>query len=329
MPATGTAPPLRVHTLPMDKHNLNTLPTQVVQTTGFLHHFLGGYDPPELHLVQVRSEPSLGRGNGAAGWVMFGGNHLPETLTGPADGAGFEVREWAFREDYPHPEATVVARQLAQQAFSQTTWPASVEDVWLGRALSEAYAWFYVQAACGTGDLETRRWGVEERVSQWHDREPWWSLTQAADARNCGHHVQDWSGPYVLGWSLRHRIGDDAFFRATQVLVARQVGQPMTTDQAQAASEAVSGIELDAFFEGSVHQGHLAPSLALWPAGGPGPDHRWGDRPGHLGGPDRWRGRLHPDPEGPGGRGRNRLEPGAARLVEVTVARCGPCQDAP
>ena len=55
-------------------------------------------------------------------------------------------------------------------------------------------------------------------------------------------------GPYVLLHMLRGRLGDDAFFRALDTYARSESGRPATTEALQAAFEASSGRDLDAFF---------------------------------------------------------------------------------
>jgi hypothetical protein len=230
--------------------------------------------------------------------VAWLGDFLPDYSLGEIDVyqrssvLAFEARSRGFREAYPgivgvervHITAigssipgvdsylaqSMIARQVAHQFWGQRIAVASGRDTWIGPALADAYAGFYLHAAFGSevyeerisSQLESIENPTEHALNQNSINRTYrpLSLTGATDLSEISSKLLADYGAYLAADMIRLRIGDDAYFRAMDRL-ARQIGSTsrsrLTTDDLQAAFEYTSGQDLSDFFDYWIHGGFI------------------------------------------------------------------------
>ncbi len=248
-PSEEGLPGVRAAVLPQDRVNLDAFPRQAIQTIGFMERMLGAYPHTEVELVQATEDTNLG----GQGVVIVGGENYPEMLQDPDQ----SVSAGSPYDHHPYLEASIVARGIAQQYFGQLMMPASTYDEWLTRSLPEAWAWFYTRAAFGRLSMNARLKYTQQIVEKQDGPEPFYSLTHANAFQRYRASTYYHYGPYVLGWMLRKRIGDTAFFRGMAILAEQKAWQRITTDDLQRAWEHTSGEDLGPFFDWWIHGGYI------------------------------------------------------------------------
>jgi hypothetical protein len=263
-PASDDSPAVRVHLFSNTAQYLPQFGPEVRRVVAYLDRFLPAFPVDEVDVYQGSSVlVSEARDSGFRRTHpgMVGVERVKVTSVGSASAAESED---------PHMAQTMVARQVAHQYWGQHIAPASGRDVWIGAALSDAYAAFYVRSAFGNEAYEARMSGLRGAIEDPTEyrsnqdtlnraRRPL-SLTGATRFTDVSSKLRADYGAYLAADMIRLRIGDFAYFYALDRL-ARQIGtvpgSRLSTDDLQAAFEASSGQDLSDFFDYWVHGGFL------------------------------------------------------------------------
>jgi len=158
----------------------------------------------------------------------------------------------------------VFTHELAHQWWGQLAQPASLDDRWMVESFAEMYACMAVakiheDARICLDERENTRKLLEGNPPALADHRVSASLVEAYRGGPRGLVVYQY-GPYVLQQMLRPRLGNDSFFLALDHLLREHPREPITNERLQAAFEAVSGRDLDDFFDFWVRQG-IIPSV--------------------------------------------------------------------
>ncbi|MBN1337397.1 MAG: hypothetical protein JXB39_15680, partial [Deltaproteobacteria bacterium] len=268
-------PAVRVHLFPATMSALRAFPPEVRRVVSFLDRFLPDFPLQEVEALQL---PSTFVQQALVGTL---GDAAPGIVAVRSIKASEAGETSAVEAEDPNLGRTQVARGVAYQVFGQSLKPASARDAWLGRALPEAYAAFYVRAAVGRKDFDARMEGVRKNLEDPADRlrgrdalevgDRPLSLTGATASSDVSVKRRNEYGLFVLSWMLRHRLGDEPFFRGLDWFAQRRAGTRITTEDLQAAMEAASGQDLDDFFDTWVHGGRI-PRLGIEVRTEPDPD---------------------------------------------------------
>jgi hypothetical protein len=265
-PAASGMPAVRVHLFPATMGALRAFPPEVRRVVSFLDRFLPDFPLQEVEALQL---PSTFVQQALTGTLGDAAPGLVAVRSIKASEAG---ETSAVEAEDPNLGRTQVARGVAYQVFGQSLRPASARDAWLGQALPEAYAAFYVRAAMGRTAFDDRMKGVRKDLEDPEDRirgrdvlevarRPL-ALTGAAASSDVSMKRRSEYGLFVVASMLRQRLGDEPFFRGLDRFAEQRAGSRITTEDLQAAMEAASGQELDDFFDTWVDGGRI-PELDL------------------------------------------------------------------
>jgi aminopeptidase N len=173
--------------------------------------------------------------------------------------------ESAWRSELPHLEEGTMSHEIAHQWWGALVRNARLEDRWFLESLAETYSCVFLAAAYGPKTCVTRQDAWKKEIEAKESPRVSWGLTRAPSA-GWSVRVYDY-GPYILGHALRGRIGDQAFFGALDAWARDRTNTPATTAGLQAAFEATSGQDLEAFFDQWVDDGFVPALSGDWSAG--------------------------------------------------------------
>lgn len=150
-----------------------------------------------------------------------------ETQTRPTFGSDAlaDGRTWAL------------AHEIAHQWFGNAVTPQRWEDLWLSESFATYSDWLYEDAERFV-DIDAR--AAELVPGQY-------AVTDPRAAANFSNTIYD-GGARALH-ALRLTVGDDAFFEVLRTWYADNDGGTVTTGDFQAHAEAVTGEDLDGFFD--------------------------------------------------------------------------------
>jgi aminopeptidase N len=137
----------------------------------------------------------------------------------------------------------LLAHELAHQWFGNAVSPAQWDDIWLNEGFATYSQWLWLEEA-GFGSVE--RQAAEALAALAPGGGP------VSDPDQLFGNVS-YDGGAVALHALRLTIGDEAFFEGARTWVHDHLDGSATTDDFQATIEAVSGRDLDEFFESWVH----------------------------------------------------------------------------
>jgi hypothetical protein len=158
----------------------------------------------------------------------------------------------------PYMEQTLLAREVARRYWSGLVQPAGLRDAWMSEVMPEVYASYYVRGVHGTQaffDWQESIRAVLEDPQEHTDRlgKPQnmsfsLALTDTGTMRSYGE-TRHYYGAYVVGNSLRYRVGENVYYQALDQLLEDKNGGFLTTEDLQASLERSSGVDLDDFFD--------------------------------------------------------------------------------
>lgn len=233
-PSIEGLPTMRINLFRTEAAGIAEFPPFLRSILAYYHQLLPPFPTTELEILQRRDA------FGHFTWTSNPGLVTVQQMK--TFGSGTSIRE-----DRPHLEAEVLAHEVAHQWWGASIQPARPEDGWMSETMATVYACLFVGAAYGPKDCEVRQesWRKTWEQMEAHGVE---GSMQGGRTRPYWSEIAYEYGPYVLLHMLRGRLGDDAFFRALDTYARSESGRPATTEALQAAFEASSGRDLDAFF---------------------------------------------------------------------------------
>jgi hypothetical protein len=247
-PSVQGLPAIRVNLFRDEAQGIAEFPPFLRTIVAYYQNILPPFPTGELELLQQRD------GMGRFTWTARQGLVTLQQMQ-------VYGGESSTRAGQPHLEAEVMAHEVAHQWWGSLVSPARAEDRWISETMANVYACLFVGAVYAQKDCDLRRDGWRRTWEK--DR----TVLSDASLRDAWGD-EEWIdvayeyGPYVMLHMLRRRLGDDAFFGALDGYARDRADRPSTTDRLQAAFEAASGRDLDAFFAFWVVGGFL-PSLEL------------------------------------------------------------------
>lgn len=149
-----------------------------------------------------------------------------------------------------------LAHELAHQWFGNAVSPATWRDIWLNEGFATYATWLWQGHSQGAAVFEQQ---VRDAYANLRRAGGGGGMTGDPGAQRLfdGNLVYN-RGALTLH-ALRLTIGDDAFFETLRTYYARHKHGNAATADFIAAAEAVSGVELDAFFDAWLYQPALPP----------------------------------------------------------------------
>ena len=149
-----------------------------------------------------------------------------------------------FFEDRENPTDSVVVHELAHQWVGDSLALARWQDIWLNEGFATYSEWLWSE--------DQGRGTAQELFDVWTSfpaDDPWWEVTIGDPGPDDLFAFQVYQRGAATLHALRLRIGDDAFFRLLRRWVALHRGGNVMIPQFTALAEAISGQDLDAFFD--------------------------------------------------------------------------------
>lgn len=139
----------------------------------------------------------------------------------------------------------IVVHELAHQWFGNSVSVDSWQDVWLKEGFATYAEWLWREHTDGSAARDALIRDVYA-----HPEQHWSSYPPVA--RPDPQHLLNWSvykrGALTLH-ALRHRVGDERFFRILQTYTEQHRGRTASTADFITLAEAISEQDLDAFFD--------------------------------------------------------------------------------
>nr|WP_246378001.1 M1 family aminopeptidase [Nocardioides ginsengisegetis] len=187
---------------------------------------------------------------GIVTWLERQLGHYPFADTGGLTTSlnpGFAL-ENQTRPTYPvltSEAVTTVVHELAHQWFGDSVAVANWRDIWLNEGAATFMEARYAETH---GGQSAQQW-LEYWYDTLADDADFWTLQVDDPGRD---HIFDWQvyqrGGMALQ-ALRHRIGNDDYWRLLRQWVHSRAGGNGSTRQFEALAEQVSGQQLDGFFK--------------------------------------------------------------------------------
>ena len=220
----------------------------------FPHREVDIYQTPAITPYQAKNQPPTESRHSA---VQI------QTIAITALGSTSELRE-----DNGRRAQSQIARQLASQYFEQVVIPEHSRDEWLSKALAESYAAFYIRAAYGIEDYDSRMTAMRRTIEKPEQESVLWKVADAKRRAispsgmtpfgDVPEKIRLEYSTYVLAEMLRLRIGDQAFFSGVEsALKSNKENRYLTTEAFQSAWEESSQQSLQNFFDFWVHGGFV------------------------------------------------------------------------
>ena len=248
-PPNTNLPALRLHLFPEEAETIASFPNEIWRIIQYYEQLLPQFPYTELELFQ---SPDM-----LYGYVWI----APHAMVSLRKAQVIDGDESYFRNDTPYLEQGVLAHEIAHQYWGHTSRPASLYDFWIAETFSEIYACLYVAAVYDPEACTTRMASWQEKWQEdlaLHNA----SLTRAYESAYQSMIVYNY-GPFLFNGLLRTRIGDDAFFRAMDVVMQLNPEQQVTTSELQTIFSAVTDPDVvERFFDYWVHGGFI-PALQL------------------------------------------------------------------
>jgi len=147
-----------------------------------------------------------------------------------------------FTDFGPSEVQNFLSHELAHQWFGDAVSPASWQDVWLNESFATYAAWMWAEHE-GDGTVDG---AAQAALTNGREVPP-----DAPGEYLFGDDVYE-GGATVLH-ALRRTVGDDTFFEIMRTWVSDNFGTSRTTDDFIAHAEAVSGQDLEEFFDTWLH----------------------------------------------------------------------------
>jgi hypothetical protein len=278
-PRARGMPAIRVNLLSRDRYYLEVFAPDLRAATAFFERLLPKlpyedielfqdadtsiYGEPRLFFTEAFSDNRSSPGRFTTGYNPDRVVRFARIGTGVTGGYGNAVGgpERRIRDAFPNLEKGELARQMARQWWGGNVRVAHKRDHWLIDTMSEVYALFFVQAAFGFEAYEQR---LDTARDVWERANPptgSMSLVDAPDSAFSAPIMYHY-GPYVLGWTLRRKLGERAFLKALDHFQEEYTDRTVTTEHLLAFLQSDTGVGLRDFFDFWVYGGWL-PELNL------------------------------------------------------------------
>ena len=183
-------------------------------------------------------------------------------VTSPATGGGMEA---ATAIMYGESSVTgqrstrwrnVIIHEVAHQWFGNAVTESDWDDVWLSEGFATYFTLLFIEHAYGRDEFVEGLRNAADRVWAWYADNPDYRVVHddLDDMRRVTSVATYQKGAWVLHM-LRKRMGDEAFWDGIRAYYASHVNGNASTEDFRAAMEAVSGQDLDTFFEQWLYDG--------------------------------------------------------------------------
>ncbi|WP_219923875.1 M1 family metallopeptidase [Nocardioides campestrisoli] len=139
---------------------------------------------------------------------------------------------------------STAAHELAHQWLGNRVGPRRWSDIWLNEGWAEYSSWLWTEFRGGTTTQEA----FDEVLAIPADDDFWTTVVSDPGRDDLFADAVYERGAATLH-ALRHRLGDAQFFQLAKSWIGAYGGQAVTTEQFRRLAEAVSGQDLDAFFD--------------------------------------------------------------------------------
>lgn len=148
----------------------------------------------------------------------------------------------------PNVDEFPVAHEIAHQWWGNSVTPADWDDLWLSEGFATYFDALFYEHVEGPQALRRRLETGAERLVALHERRPGAVVDPGVtDPQEKLTPVVYQKGAWVLHM-LRHRLGDERFFRGMRAFYRRYAGGNATTAELRQLLEAETGDSLEAFF---------------------------------------------------------------------------------
>ena len=139
---------------------------------------------------------------------------------------------------------STAAHELAHQWMGNRVGPRRWSDIWLNEGWAEYSSWLWTESRGGTTSQEA----FDEVLAIPADDDFWTTVVSDPGRDDLFADAVYERGAATLH-ALRHRLGDAQFFQLAKSWIGAYGGQAVTTEQFRRLAEAVSGQDLDVFFD--------------------------------------------------------------------------------
>jgi len=265
-PAAMDMPAVRVNLLNKDTYYLDVFAPELRRAVAFYERLLPDLRAHDLELFQHADERYSPR--------QYFTEAIPDNRMSPGrfttgrapDGvikmsrmsSSYETR---VRNNFPNWESNDIAVQMARQWWGGNVRVVHPRDHWVVDTLAETYGLLYLQAAFGAEALETRLETTRELWDRPNGPVGSMSLIDAPSSRYSAPAMLQY-GPYVFGWTLRWKLGEETLLAALDDFQETYSGQVVTTEQLMVHLQQHTGENLRDFFDFWVYGGWI-PTLDM------------------------------------------------------------------
>ena len=211
--------------------------SQIGPALDFFNGLFGPYPYGKLDVVQMPDDYEFGRA--LPSMLMLWGLYFQDAFSLDAN-----LHAHMYTE-VQHIFRGFLAHELAHQWWGGAVIPKTYRDAWLSEAMATYAADLYIEREIGAE-------GFREMLKRHADQARFADRHGAIDlGRRLGVHYQPIvyeKGAMVLHM-LRRTIGDEHFMNALSGFCRKNAGRLVTTEDFEAAVEAVAGREMDWFFD--------------------------------------------------------------------------------
>jgi aminopeptidase N len=164
----------------------------------------------------------------------------------------------------PNVDEFPVAHEIAHQWWGDSVTPADWDDLWLSEGFATYFDTLFYEHVEGPEALRRRMAEAAERVVKLQAKRPGPVVDPSVtDPQKKLNGLVYQKGAWVLHM-LRHRLGDEAFFRGMREHYRRHAGGNATTEDLRQVLEATTGESLETFFRQWLHRSGMPELRVTW-----------------------------------------------------------------